>query len=53
MLGQDTAGIAGERSPEQLITEMCGSRAVTRYEKNERLLAAFWAGFGIMATEPQ
>jgi predicted nucleotidyltransferase len=68
-LGQDAAGIAGERtragigrlmrgelrerSPEQLITEMCGSRAVTRYEKNERLLAAFWAGFGIMATEPQ
>ena len=40
-------GELGERSSEQLITEMCGTRVDSRYEKNSRLLSAFRAGFGI------
>lgn len=62
-LGLDAAAIVGEktrlqierlvmdelagRSQDQLITEMCGTRGDAQYERNNRLLSAFWAGFGV------
>ncbi len=61
-LGDDAAAIAGAmtrqeierlmngmfkgRTPEHLITEMCGTRVEAQYETHNRLLAAFCAGFG-------
>ena len=45
-IGRFVKGELGERSPENLIDEMCTQRRDSQYERNKQLLSAFLTGFG-------
>lgn len=47
MISQLAGGGLGERNLERLIDEMCIQRTGMQYERNNRRLSAFMAGFGI------